>query len=530
MIKKWKNWIGFTAACLLFSCSSDTSTSQTKKMITISTESEPQSFDPRQVRGLSEKTALNALYEGLMCLNDQGQVALGMAESYATSEDGLRYLFKIRKSQWSDGQPVTAHDFAESWKSQLQPDFPAPNSYQLFIIKGAQEAKEGKLAVSQVAVQALDDHTLAIELCRPVPYFLELLATHFFFPLSLADREEKKEMAQKPITNGPFTLTTGTSNEWNFSPNPYYWNRPAIKVDGIKLVKLDNMTALKLFQQGELDWAGSPLSTLPNDALSDLRKKEMLQTQAASGVYFLRVNTAHPFLDHPKMRRALALALNRADLVNALLQEKEMVMHRYVPNQLLSKDFYQDNEGKAAQELFKEVLQQSNLNGQTIKIGLCYANNPRSHQIAQVIEQQWKEKLGVEVELQSCEGKAYYDRLKNQAFEVSIGSWFADIDDPISFLEVFKWKNNGTNNTQWENASYIDLLERSSLEPKQTRSLLLLQAEEILMDEMPLIPLFQASYSYLKKPNLQGIFFSKLGYLDFKQADYQEEPPLAKPS
>ena len=130
----------------------------------------------------------------------------------------------------------------------------------------------------------------------------------------------------------------------------------------------------------------------------------------------------------------------------------------------------------------------------------------------------------------SCEGKAYYDRLKNQAFEVSIGSWFADIDDPISFLEVFKWKNNGTNNTQWENASYIDLLERSSLEPKQTRSLLLLQAEEILMDEMPLIPLFQASYSYLKKPNLQGIFFSKLGYLDFKQADYQEEPPLAKPS
>ncbi len=158
-------------------------------------------------------------------------------------------------------------------------------------------------------------------------------------------------------------------------------------------------------------------------------------------------------------------------------------------------------------------------------MSLYYATGERAHKIAQVAQQQWKEVLGVNVDLQSHDGKVFYNHLKNKNYQIGIGSWFADFRDPISFLEVFKYKENGTNNTQWENTDYISLLDQSSESAHPMhRENLLMQAEKVLIQEMPVVPLFYASYNYLKHPSVKEVYFSELGYLDFKHAYIDSNP------
>lgn len=487
--------------------------------VRVSTETEPHTFDPRLVRDLSDTTFIQMLYEGLM-RNDGGKLAPAMAESYTLSPDKKIYTFKIRKSQWSDGQPITAHDFEETWKSVLNPDFPAPNAYQLYLIRGAKAAKEGQIPLDQVGIHAKNDTTLVVELEKPTTYFLHLTSTYFLYPTS---RQMRNGDQLALITNGPYQVDQSKlkMDEWVAIPNPYYWDHQSVKLDQVTIIKLDNSTALKLFDRNELEWAGSPLSSIPIDTLPSLKQKGNLGIHPAAGVYFLRVNVEQPPLNNAKMRRAFALALNRNDLVEHILQGNQLPAMGYLPPSTAgAPPFFQDNATQEAQMLFKEALEEMQLNAHTLPpITVCYSSNPRGHKIAQVVQQQWKSAFGIDIQLLSCEHKVFYDRLKNHDYQMGLGSWFADIQDPISFLEVFKYKNNGTNNTQWENSRYIELIEQSSAVTKEKeRQRILRQAEEVLIEEMPIIPLFFATYNYLQSPNLKGIYFSELGYLDFKNA------------
>lgn len=495
-----------------------------KKVVRISTETDAHTFDPRLVRDLSDTTFIQMLYEGLMRVEEGGKLLPALAESYTVSPDKKTYTFRIRKSEWSDGQPVTAYDFEESWKSVLDPEFPAPNAYQLYVIKGAKAAKEGLIPPEEIGIHAENDSTLIVELEQPVSYFLHLTSTYFFYPAGKSMRNGGSHSVL--VTNGPyqFNQTATNLNEWAAVPNPYYWDRDAVKLDEVKVIKLDNSTALKLFHQNELEWAGSPLSSIPIDTLAALKQKGSLGIHPAAGVYFLRVNIGQAPLNHPKMRKAFALALNRSDLVEHILQGNQLPAMGYLPPSFSSgKLFYYDNAIEQAQVLFKEALTEMNVQLNSLPaVTISYSSNPRGHKIAQVIQQQWKTAFGVNVQLFSCEHKVFYDRLKNHDYQVGIGSWFADIHDPISFLEVFKHKNNGTNNTQWENQKYIQLIDQSCTALKEKdRQKLLHQAEEILIAEMPIIPLFYATYNYLQHPKLKGIYFSELGYLDFKNADLE---------
>lgn len=496
------------------------------KSIRVSTETDPQSFDPRLVRDLSDATFIHALYEGLMRTTGGAEPEPALAESFTLSPDKKTYTFHLRQSEWSNGEPVTAHDFSETWKSMLDPALPAPNAYQLYTIKGAKEAKEGKAPIELVGIQPLDDKTLVVELTHPTPYFLHLTATYFLYPTHHSLRNGQKGAEATPVTNGPFQLDPNQkfSNEWSMIPNPYYWDRQAVKLDAIKIVKLDNSTALKLFDQQELEWAGSPLSTIPIDTMAALKQKGNLKITPAAGVYFLRVNVDTSPFDQPKMRRAFALALNRSDLIEHVLQGNQLPAGRYLPPSFAAADpLFKDNDLKRAKSLFKKALAEQGLTASSLPpISLCYSSNARGHKIAQVLQQEWKEAFGIDIQLQGCESKVFFDRLKNHEYQIAIGSWFADLLDPISFLDVFKHKNNGTNNTQWENPRYIELLDSSAQAVNvQERQQLLTQAEELLIEEMPIIPLFFSTYNYLQSPHLKGVYFSELGYLDFKQADLE---------
>jgi oligopeptide transport system substrate-binding protein len=495
-------------------------------ILRISSEGDPQTLDPRQARDLASTTYLHLLYEGLTRAGINGQPIPAIAETISFDPDEQTYTFKLRSAAWSDGHPITAQDFEQTWKSTLDPDFSSPNAYQLYAIKGAQAAKEGKGSLEAVGVKALDEHTLQVALEQPTPHFLQLTSTHFFFPVHQSLRHQKNISSDILISNGPFILAEwAKNNQLSVASNPVYWDRSSVKLDKIVFIILDNPTALNLFHANELEWTGSPLSTIPTDALSFLKETHQLQISPAAGIYLFRINTEKAPLNNVKMRQAFSLALNRHDLVEHVLQGNQEPAMRYIPPSFLenSSQFTDGNIIKARQ-LFEEALAEDQLTAQDFPfVSVCYATGERAHKIAQVAQQQWKNVLGVNVDLQSCESKVFYDRIKNHDYQLGIGSWFADFRDPISFLDVFRLKNNGTNNTQWESAHFIELLARSSqtLDSKE-RNRALAKAEKILMQEMPIIPLFYSAYNYLKNPNVKGVYFSELGYLDFKNASIEE--------
>lgn len=495
-------------------------------MLRISTESDPQTLDPRLARDLQTATAIQMLYEGLMRNDLNGQPQPAIAETVTLSPDQKTYTFKLRKSAWSNGQPITAQDFEQSWKSLLDPHFPAPNAYQFYAIKGAKAAKEGQIPLDQVGIQALDEKTLVVELNQPTPYFLHLTATYFFYPVSADLRQRSITVGPTTdatlVSNGPFKLTKWSKhNELIAIKNPYYWDKQNIQLNKIVVVVVDNSTALQMFGRNELDWTGSPLSTIPADAIVTLKQKADLHTKPGAGTFFFRINIEKEPFAHPKIRQALSLAINRQELVDHVLQGNQMPALNFVPASFIKNPpLYKDHDLQTAQTLLNEFLEEQHLTLKDLApITLCYATGERGHKIAQAVQQQWKQALGIDVLLQSCESKVFYDLLNSHHYQISIGSWFADVQDPTAFLEIFKFKNNGTNNTQWENSTYIQLLDLAAQETQaEKREALFKQAESVLMQEMPLIPLFYSAYNYLKSPALKGVYFSDLGYLDFKYA------------
>lgn len=531
--RKWSFLLAVPLFLLILTCCRETSSnSNGQKVLRISCESEPFSLDPRRNRDLGSVTTIQMLYEGLTYYDDQGRPQPALAEEIVISPDQKHYIFKLKTSYWSNGQKVTAFDFERSWKSTLEPDFPSPNAYQLYVIKNGQAAKEGKAHIESVGVRALDDSTLEVELEQPTPYFLHLTACHFCFPVHGSLRHHPLKSAPSiddadVVTNGPFKLVSWKrQDELIAEPNPYYWNRDNIRLDRISLIMLDNATSLQSYQQGSLDWIGSPLSALSPETLDTLKKTGQLEITPAAGVSFMRINTEKDLLKNPKIRNALAMALNREELVEHVLQGNQRTAFGLIPNNEHS-PYFRDNMGEAARELFKQGLQEQGRDDkEPFQITISYGSTERAHKVAQVVQQQWKQALGIDVKLNRCEGKTFTEKLMNHDYDVGIGSWFADIRDSINFLEVFKFKDNGTNNTQWESPRFIALLnESTSTDNKKMREDKLKEAEKVFIDEMPVIPLFYDSYNFVKRPEVKGVYFSDLGYLDFRQAYIQSTVP-----
>jgi len=518
--------VGF--ALFLSGCASESETPKPEapkvkeKILRISTTTDPTSLDPRLVRDLPTVTPLHMLYEGLKRATFGGKIEPALAEETTISPDLKTYTFKLRESKWSDGTSLTAHDFVYTWKSLLDPKFPAPNAYQLYVIKGAKAANEGNGSLDDVAIKALDAQTLQVELESPTPYFEELLATHFYLPVK-QDGTEPNNL----ISNGPFMLDHWDRNDELVAvKNPQYWDVDTVNLDKVVLIPLDDHTALQMFETEELGWTGSPMSTLPADTLDALQSSGRLAVAPAAGTYFFRFNTAMTPLHNKKLRRAFALAINRKDLTQHVIQGNHQPALGLIPPSLgfFVTGYFQDDDTTRAWYLFQEGLEEIGISKDELPpIVLCYTNGDRNHKIAQAVQQQWNKTFGISVKLNACESQLFFDKRKSGAYQIALGSWFADIRDPINFLDVFKSRKTSTNNTGWENVQYKTLLELSSLEMDQEkRKSILRNAEGVLMDQMPIAPLFYSSLNYLKQNDIINVYLSELGYLDFKYADIGE--------
>lgn len=491
-----------------------------KPGLRISSAEEPLTLDPRLSRNLVNITYIKMFYEGLMSQDKEGEVTPAVARDVQVSNHGKTYTFHLRECNWSNGDPITAQDFEFSLKSLLASDFPAPLANQLFMIKGAKEAKEGKGSLDEIKIKALDDRTLVIDLAESTPYFLELTTTPIFCPVH---RGWASDPTKALIGNGPFQLSRWErGSEVHAVRNPNYWNASQVKLDSITVMVLDENTALKMFETGQLDWAGSPLSTIPTDAKVALKSQNRLSVSSAAGTHWFYFNTeAEPF-NHIKLRKAFSSAINRSDIVEHIVQGNQIGATGIVPISfgLQTIPYFEDHNIKYAKELFNEALSEMNLQKTDLPpLTFSYASTELNNKIAQAVAKHWEEAFGLEIKLENCEGKIYYDRLAKRDFQFGIGSFYADYRDPFNFLEIFKYKNNPINSSQWENKQFTELLNLSArVMDKQNRMNILRRAEKILVAEMPVAPVYYNCYNFIKNDKVHDVYFSDLGYLDFKSA------------
>lgn len=490
---------------------------------------EPHTLDPRKARDLQSMTITKMFFEGLTRINQEEVAELAMASKVDVSEDGKIYTFHLRNAVWTTGAKVTANDFVYAWSQVLDPRFPADQAFQMYVIKNGKACKDGKALFEQVGVKALDESTLQVELEHPIPYFLELTALPVYFPISKKVDEAQTHWATDAETlvgNGPFKLKDWKHNDHLLAvKNGSYWDASHVKLKQIDLVMVSEDAELKMYEKGELDWAGSPLSTLPVGALKDLKQQGQLQVKPFLATYFFRTNVeAEPF-QHPLMRKAFALAVKRSDIVEHVTQGEQLPATGLIPPSLgvQTTPYFLDGDPSIAKTAFDEALQAEGLTLETMPpISLMYIAGERNHLIAQTVQQQWRDSFGIEVQLHAVERKVFYDRVSKRNFQLAVGSWTADFSDSMNFLEIFKFKAGGSNNTGWENLRYKELLDKAlDVNDVGERQKIFHECESILMQEMPIIPLFHYSLLYLTRQNVKGVVLSHLGGLDFKWASVE---------
>lgn len=529
----------FASASLLGGCGNEKSLLPFKtQSLHLNLSSDPSSLDPRVTQSLKDLTLVKHLFEGLVSLNKEGQPELALAKDLVISEDGLKYTFFLRDSIWSNGEPVTAFDFEYAWKRVLDPEFGTNYSHMLYPIKNGKQARLGQCSLEEVGVRATNPMTLEVELTSITPYFLELLAFPTFFPINAAfDTSHPKwgnhsglADATTFVCNGPFQLAKWSPNDSVvLKKNPYYWDAQAVVLDQIDFsIISDNSTECHLFEKGKIDWLGQPISNnIATEVIGEFKKKNQLLSYPIAGTFWVNFNTEKAPFNNAKLRKAFSFAINRQDIITHVLQGNQTVATTPIPPSmsLTSTPFFHDGDIPYANTLFEEALVEMGMTRKDFPaIGLSYPFTERTHKIVQLVQRQWEEAFCVPVVLQRTEGQHYRQLLKNGEFQAATGDWVGDFNDPITFLELFKYRmdrenGGGMNTTGWENPAFTELLDLSThLTDLESRKALLQEAEKILVDEMPIAPLYHYSFDYIKHQYVQDVVLSPLGLADFKRA------------
>ena len=494
--------------------------------LNLNIKTEPPTLDPGLATDTTSSAVLYQTFEGLMRVDQEDEVKEAMAESYEVSDDQLTYTFKIREdAKWSNGDPVTAQDFEYAWKWVLNPDnADADYAYQLYVIKGAQAAKEDEGSLDDVGVKAEDDHTLVVTLEQPTPYFLELTAFYTYYPINHNVAEEIGKWAlvagEDYVTNGPFLMEYWAhKDKIVLKKNPEYWDAETVKLETVNLYMIDDEnTSLQMFERGELDWAGSPTDALPLAAIPAKKDEGSLNISPNAGVYYYAFNTeAEPF-DNANIRKAFSMAINRKGIVENITKGEQQPAMALVPPSIFEeneKGYYEDNDVDEAKKYLEKGLEELGLD-KLPKVKLSINTSEAHASIAQAIQDMWRENLGVDVELNNEEWNVYLDSLGEGNFQIGRMGWNADFNDAINFLEIFEHVG-GNNYTNWENEEYAALLEKSRTETDEdARRDILRQAEEIFMDEMPVAPIYFYTNVWLNQDYVKGINVSPLGGIQLK--------------
>lgn len=509
-----------------------------KKILKTNNSSEPGSLDPALAQGTHESWILENVFEGLMTFNEKGELVEGMAERYEVSEDGLTYTFYIRDGvTWTNGDPVTAHDFEYAWKRALNPETASYYAHILYPIKGAEAYNTGEGSEEDVGVKALDDKTLEVTLETPTAYFLELTAFYTYFPVNKNVVESNPDWAKDPstyVTNGPFKLVEWKHNDQIIlEKNEDYYNADKIKLDGIDLdIIEDQNTAWQKYEGGEYHI----LVDVPTSVVAQLKAENNpeLNIDFQVGTYYYNVNPDIKPFNNAKVRKALSMAMDREVITENITQGGQIPAYGVVPPGLEdeSGNDFREVQGnlfeynpEEAKKLFEEGLKEEGMtvedfNNQNF---VLLFNTSESHKkIAQAVQEMWRTNLGVEIGLENVEFQVKLDREKAGDYHISRAAWLGDFMDPMTFLDLW-WSQSEFNDVKYNNPEYDELIEKAkSTNDQEVRMQAMKEAEKILMEDMPVIPVYFYTQPYTVKPNVTGIVKVPVRYPTITYADITE--------
>ncbi len=507
-----------------------------KDTLKINIGTEPFSLHPGLANDSVSSNVLLQTFEGLTRIGKDGKPENAMAEKIETSEDKKTYTFTIRDdAKWSNGDPVTAGDFEYAWKWALDPNNQSQYAYQLYYIKGAEEANTKGGSLDDVGVKAVDDKTLQVELVNPTPFFESLTAFYTYYPVNKKVAEANPEWytnaGENYVSNGPFKMTKWKhGGSITVEKNDQYWDKDSVKLKKITMAMVkDAQTNLNMFKKGEIDWAGLPFESLPTEAIPSLEKDGSLNVEPIASVYVYKFNTEQKPFDNVNIRKALTYAINRQAIVEEITQAGQLPAMALVPPTMEGfkdneKGYFKDHDVKKAKEYLEKGLKEMGLKdaSELPKINLSYNTDDAHAKIAQAVQEMWKKELGVNVELDNSEWNVYIDKLHSGNYQIGRLGWLADFNDSINFLELYRDKEGGNNDTNWENPEYKKLLIDSAKEtdPKK-REQMLKDAEKIIMDELPIAPIYFYTNPWLQDENLKGAVLSGLGDVQFKWAYFE---------
>lgn len=457
----------------------------------------------------------SALFECLTRLNQSGEPQPAAAESIEITPDHTRYTFKIRNAFWSNGQKVRAHQFSDAWKAAIQKGSDCRRPDLFYVIKNAEKIKKGELPLSEAGIHVIDDKTLEIELEHPAPYFLELISNPIFSPLY-------DNIEEPVIYNGPFVI-----DEWKhderiiLKKNSLYWDAKNVDLDYLEILFItDPLTAEQLFEKGELDWIGSPFSCLPTDLIPAYCKNGKLQSKEVARVYWLYCNTLTPPFTNRWIRKALAFAIDRDAIVEHVLFGQSAALAPLPMSLSLIKEKFllKSQDREKAKAYFAKGLEELGLTLETFPvILLSHSHITGQKQLTEIIQREWQDVLGIKVAIEGSEWNVFFSELSHGQFQVGGCLKSALFKDPIYHLELLEDETHPYNISRWENANYKQLLNLARLEKDtENRNLYLKQAEEILVEEMPVIPIYSEAYLYMIRPHIQDAVIHDLGHVDFK--------------
>lgn len=560
----------------------------TDKIIRTNNSSEPGALDPGLAQGTHDSWVLNHTFEGLMKNSKDGKAVPGAAEKMEVSEDGLKYVFTLRKdAKWSNGDPVTAHDFEFAWKRALNPEFASDYAFQLYYIKGGEayntvqkpgiyyvkdkdgndtkevdhevkytEADLAGLDVAgksdeevaqmvyekwlaekrdEVQVKATDDYTLEVELEKPTPYFDQITAFYTLYPVNKKVVEENPDWAKNAethVSNGPFKLTKWNHNaKIEIRKNEHYYNKDAIKIEGVDFDIIESEdTTWQKYAGGEYDI----LLPLPQSVVPMLREEgtEELQIGGEVGIYYYNLNGTQKGFDNVNIRKGLSYALDRKTICDKIAQGGQIPAFGLIPPGLIDdqgKDFrgeqgelFEFNVEKA-NEYFEKGLEETGLTKEDFNGKVILYNTQEGHKkIAQVVQSMWKENLGIEFALENTEFQTKLDREKARDYDVSRAGWVGDYADPMTILDL--WVTGGSfNDSAYSNPKYDELIEKAkSSADNKVRMDAMKEAEKLIVDEMPVIPIYYYTQPYAVKPYLKGVYKGIINYPSMIEAEFQE--------
>ncbi len=486
------------------------------KAFHFSNGTEPQDLDPQIVTGVPENKIVNALFEGLVAEGPAGSDTVGgVAERWDVSPDGLTYTFHLRPAaKWSNGDPLTAQDFLLSYRRILTPSLAAEYAYKLHHVVGAEEFNQGKSTdFSTVGFKAVDAHTLEIRLKHRTPFLIEAMKHYSWFPVHLPTIEKHGGAARKGtpwtrqenlVGNGPFVLKEWRPNQKILvTRSPTYWDRDAAKLDEIHFYPVESIdTEERMFRTGQIlktyELPVSKIDTYKRDFPDSYRQDPYY------GIYFFRFNTTKPPLDDKRVRRALALAIDRESIVRNVTRGGQVPAYNLVPPSERYKSTARIQGDLAdARRLLAEAGYPEGRGFP--KIDILYNTSENHRAVAEAMQQMWRTNLGIDIGLTNQEWKVYLDSMDVLNYRIGRAGWIADYTDPNTFMDMWV-KDGGNNDTGWSNAEYERMLAESYTAPNETARFALYQKmEAILADEVPILPLYFYTRVYALSPKVKWV-------------------------